>query len=147
MKIKFIFVIKIFLVSLIFTFNSFNSLLASQDFTDPHEETLYKRGIDYRNAGKVHQAIDCFLPLAKKDFVRAQHNLAMQYYALGNEVAAYKWFKRASDLSFSPSRKNLRLMNLIDLLLPNEIVSHVTSFWRCRISVLFHAFHVELTVL
>ncbi len=72
-------------------------------------------------------AIECFLPLANKGYVKAQHNLAMRYLDLNNEIEAYKWFQRASEQGFEPSNNNLNKMNLLLFLLPNEVLSKIAS--------------------
>ena len=112
--------------------SAWSNLIASQDFKEKSEEDLYQLGLAYRNAGNIPMAIDCFLPLAEKGYPRAQHNLAMKYLDQNKGQEAYRWFKCASDQNFRPSTKNLGLMNLLDILLPEEMLSHITSFLNMK---------------
>ena len=99
-----------------------------EDFKEKAEKDLYKQGLTHRDAGRTEMAINCFLPLAKKGYAKAQHNLGTRYYKLGNERKAYKWLKRASEQGLTASQNNLKRMNLLYLLLPDEILCHATSF-------------------
>lgn len=97
-------------------------------FGEEAEETLYKQGLTYLDERKFKAAVDCFFPLAEKGYVNCQHNLAFCLYNLGEKKEVYRWYLRAADQGFQPSKNNLTKMNLLDLLLPNELLTHVTSF-------------------
>lgn len=118
---------RFFLFTLGLMLSSSYSVQSSEEFKDKADEEMYKQGLEHRNAKKTQMAIDCFLPLARKGYVKAQHNLAMQYLDQGNDLEAYGWFKSASDQGFEPSSMNLGRMNLLFLLLPDEMLSKVVS--------------------
>jgi tetratricopeptide (TPR) repeat protein len=86
------------------------------------DEALREQGVIYRKQKDFNEAITCFIPLAEKNDARAQHNVAFCYYELGDQQAAYNWYKKASEQGFQPSLRNLNRMNLMDLLLPNEVM-------------------------
>jgi hypothetical protein len=98
-------------------------------------EGMYRQGLLYRDGKEGYEkdltrAGAHFFPLAYEGDVKAQHNLAMVYYQWGNYGMAYQWLKKAADQNFQPSINNLGRMNLLCLLLPNDILSHVASFFR-----------------
>lgn len=97
------------------------------EFKEEAEEELYQQGRTHQTEKKFKDAIDCYQPLAKKKYVKAQHNLAFCHFELGNEMEAYRWYSSASNQEFEPSRRNLDRMNLLCLLLPDELLSHVAS--------------------
>lgn len=125
-----------FSTSLILLFFAFFFVSQNRDlhaFETSEEEALYNNGIKYRDDKKFDQAKECFLPLAEKGIVKAQHNLAMCCYrmSVGNinaETAAYVWFKRAANHGFEPSQRNVRNLNLFDILLQDDCFVSVASF-------------------
>ncbi len=110
-------------------FLSLQSTDAAEENSENTHEQLYKNGLTYRNEYKWSEAIDCFTPLAERDDLKAQHNLAFSLYNFGDERSAYNWYKKASEQGFKPSENNLRKMNLLCLLIPNEMLMHVVSFF------------------
>ena len=80
-----------------------------------------------------------FFPLAHEGDVKAQHNLAMIYYGRCDYGAAYTWFKKAADQGFKPSKNNLCKMNLLCLLLPYELLTHILSFFTMNDLSCFNA--------
>lgn len=113
-------------------FASSGILSAMQPFVAEAEEVLYKKGVTYRDESKFENAIDCFRPLAEKKYVKCQHNLAFCLYNLGEEKEAYHWYSCAASQGFQPSKNNLKKMNLLYLLLPNELLVHLTSFLNLK---------------
>ncbi len=122
-----------YLLKLIGVFVTWSGILsfsvnASNEFKTIDEESLYKKGLEFRNASHSAEAINCFLPLAKEGYVKAQHNLAMAYYNLKEEHEAYGWFKYAADKGFQPSVNNLKRMDLFHLLLNDDVIIKIASF-------------------
>ena len=117
-----------FLLLISFLFLGQNVALQAMDsFKEKAEEELYNKGIKHRNEKKFSEAKDCFLPLAEKGYVKAQHNLAMCYYKMDDEITAYAWLKLAAHKGFEPSSNNLRQMNLLYTLLSNELLVYIVS--------------------
>lgn len=109
-----------------------NTTQAALQKLEAHEETLYQQGIKYRNERLFQNAMECFEPLANRKYVKAEHNLAMCYFKLGNELEAAQWFREAANQGFAPSINNLNKMNILCLLLSNEDLGHITKFLNMR---------------
>ena len=107
-----------FCSSFLLGFLSLNGMLLAMDKPlAPAEDELYKTGIVHRDKGDYADAVESFLPLAKKGYARAEHNLAFCYYHSGNELEAYHWYQHASSKGLEASSNNLKKMNLLYLLL------------------------------
>lgn len=105
---------------------------------ESEEERLYKQGIKHRDDKNWVEAVKCFQPLtehqllAEQMILKAEHNLAFCFFNLGEEMEAYEWYQNASDRGFEPSTRNLRRMNLFYLLLPNELIAHIVTFFSMK---------------
>lgn len=113
------------LILLFFAFFFVSQNIDLHAFETPEEGALYNNGIKHRDDKKFAQAKECFLPLAEKGIVKAEHNLAMCFYSMsvGNidaETSAYVYFKRAAKRGFEPSQRNVRKLNLFDILLSED---------------------------
>ncbi|MBM3469063.1 MAG: sel1 repeat family protein [Alphaproteobacteria bacterium] len=103
------------------------------------DQQLYDKGIHARNEGHWEEAKRHFKPLAKKNNPKAQHNLAYCLHNLGDEENAYRWYSKASKQGLEASKNNLNKMNLFYLLLPNEIIAHVVSYFDMQQLASFNA--------
>jgi hypothetical protein len=120
--------ISLFLLLVVtFTISSKHLYAMEDDEQNLSENNLYHKGLLHRDNDEWQQAIECFTPLAEDRKVKAQHNLAWCYMKLGDDYNAYVWYQQAGQQNFEPSIRNLRLMNLIYLLLPDEILTLVAS--------------------
>ena len=126
---QFILIVALLAITL-FTLVSENTF-GTEKFKTQEEEDLYQKGITFRDQDNMTMAIECFRPLAEK-YTRAKHNLAMCYFKHGDETNAYIWFSQASEQGLVQSTRNLKKMNLLYLLLPNELLSHVVSFFTMQ---------------
>lgn len=109
--------------------SSVMKLSASQSIKDKAEEAIYKKGVAYQKEKKWDEAIECFKPLAEKQYVEAQHYLAFCLFKVGENMQAYSWARQASNHGFRASKKDLERMNLMDLLLPIELVTRIVSYF------------------
>lgn len=100
---------------------------ASQTPEDSNE-VLYQRGLILRNEKKYEEAKRYFQPLAEQGDMKAQHNLGLCCFYLKEEKAAYEWFKAARERGLQASANNIRKMNLLYVLLPDEMLQHILSF-------------------
>lgn len=122
----------LFVIMVTFYLTSGMTISAFESFNEKQEEATYKKGIAYRNENKWQEAIECFEPLAKKEYVKAQHNLAFCLFKIGEDIKAYRWARQASNNGFQPSQKDLARLNLMDLLLPIKIMTHVVSYFSMK---------------
>lgn len=92
----------------------------------------YAKAVKHRKHGEFDQAIRLFTPLVESEDValqqKSKHNLGSCYYHMGEQEKAYFWFKKASSQGFSPSQRNIEKLDLLNILLPPELIEKVVSF-------------------
>jgi hypothetical protein len=129
--------LKFYALSLIFI--SFQAW-GSGYFDTDSEEKLYQQGITLRNLEQYEEAKDCFGPLAKEGYAKAQHNLATCLFYLGDKEGAYSWYRASSQQGLTLSTGNMKKikeLNLFYLLLPDEVLSYIVQFLDTKDSIAF----------
>lgn len=121
--------IKKLIFSFLLAFYSFLFGVSASQLTDNEEdESIYKKGINFRNNKDYQSAEECFLVLAKTGHIKACHNYAMCRYHLGDDREAYDWFLLAAKKGLTASANNIKKLNLLFALLPDECLINIMKF-------------------